>query len=140
MLLDHHHRSGSHNVFLRDHCQCPACRHEITKQRLYDTYKVSSALFSCQLLALGLTWQHFFTPRFHWISPRRKWSRQTVESGFRGMMDHNTPLPIPGNGYFRTHTHPACSKKLPMLKIYLKRHYGQIRSPLRLLRFRTKQS
>lgn len=30
----------SHNIWLRDHCRCPACFHALTKQRLVDTFEV----------------------------------------------------------------------------------------------------
>lgn len=32
----------SHNIWLRDHCRCPECFHPVTKQRLLDTFGVSS--------------------------------------------------------------------------------------------------
>lgn len=30
----------SHHFWLRDHCRCPECFHQITKQRLVDTFEV----------------------------------------------------------------------------------------------------
>src|SRR5438552_1244105 len=30
----------SHNFWLRDHCRCEECFHEVTKQRLVDTFKI----------------------------------------------------------------------------------------------------
>lgn len=34
--------TGSHNIWLRDHCRCSDCYHPVTKQRLLDTFDVSS--------------------------------------------------------------------------------------------------
>ncbi|KAF7327436.1 hypothetical protein MKEN_00321500 [Mycena kentingensis (nom. inval.)] len=32
--------SRFHNIWLRDHCRCPACFHQITKQRLVNTFDI----------------------------------------------------------------------------------------------------
>ncbi|KZS92481.1 homoaconitase [Sistotremastrum niveocremeum HHB9708] len=32
--------SKFHHIWLRDHCRCPSCFHEITKQRLVDTFDI----------------------------------------------------------------------------------------------------
>lgn len=36
--------SRFHHVWLRDHCRCPACYHQKTKQRLLNTFEVSCAV------------------------------------------------------------------------------------------------
>lgn len=116
--------SSSHNVFLRDHCQCPACRHEITKQRLYDTYKVRKA--RCFASFSHLT-AHVFR-RFHLTSLRPWLSRPTAASRYRGKtVIRRMTLLSHGNGCFPTHTLHGCSKKQQMLKTSPKRHYGPTR-------------
>ncbi|RUP52101.1 trimethyllysine dioxygenase [Jimgerdemannia flammicorona] len=33
-------QSQYHNVWLRDHCRCPECYHQLTRQRLVNTFKI----------------------------------------------------------------------------------------------------
>ncbi|KAH9930105.1 uncharacterized protein B0H18DRAFT_1084000 [Fomitopsis serialis] len=32
--------TGSHHIWLRDHCRCPQCFHPVTKQRLVNTFEI----------------------------------------------------------------------------------------------------
>ncbi|KAH7102835.1 Trimethyllysine dioxygenase [Auriculariales sp. MPI-PUGE-AT-0066] len=68
--------SKFHNVWLRDHCRCPECFHQVTKQRLVDTFTIRPDLHPTNIESrpegLRVTWPaspapHVSTYPWHWL-------------------------------------------------------------------------
>ncbi|KAI5805553.1 hypothetical protein DFH27DRAFT_551694 [Peziza echinospora] len=84
--------STFHNIWLRDHCQCSACRHPETQQRLVDTFSIPKDIQASEVepqeKGLKITWKndkhesyfsfewlhlHSYSPRLQrYLSPRFK--------------------------------------------------------------------
>ena len=86
--------SRFHHIWLRDHCRCPVCFHEHTKQRLVDTFSIPRDIApqKVEALAEGLVveWpgEKPHVTRFPWdwlrrsayVAPRRDPSQLTFRS------------------------------------------------------------
>ncbi|KAH8831192.1 Trimethyllysine dioxygenase [Flagelloscypha sp. PMI_526] len=51
-----------HNIWLRDHCRCEKCFHQVTKQRLFDTFAIprdiAAEKVSSSNEGIEVTWNH----------------------------------------------------------------------------------
>lgn len=67
--------SRFHNIWLRDHCRCPACFHALTKQRLVDTFEIPKDIKPLRVDSkpngLEITWPaaqpHISTYPWSWL-------------------------------------------------------------------------
>lgn len=94
-------RLSSHNIWLRDHCRCPHCYHPKTKQRLLNTFQVSSQSRTYQfshshafLLALiPPNLRYLLSIRFHQIpSDVQPLEIQSTTEGLHVLWPATTPI------------------------------------------------
>ncbi|PRP76233.1 hypothetical protein PROFUN_15318 [Planoprotostelium fungivorum] len=85
--------SHFHNIWLRDHCRCPRCLHQVTRQRLFDTFSIPDTIKPS-----NIDWDD--------QGLRIRWGESDHESNFRwpwlrsNSFTSQTPsqsIPIPSN-------------------------------------------